>query len=61
MHGPSRIVIPCFNAKRWIAEAIESCLSKTYGPLEVIVIDVRRTAVWGGSRRSANACVGKPA
>jgi glycosyltransferase involved in cell wall biosynthesis len=33
------IVIPCFNAQRWISEAIESCLRQTYSPLEIIVID----------------------
>jgi glycosyltransferase involved in cell wall biosynthesis len=33
------IIIPCYNAERWIAEAIESALAQTYSPVEVIVID----------------------
>lgn len=33
------IIIPCFNAERWIAEAIESCLQQTYTSIEIIVID----------------------
>jgi glycosyltransferase involved in cell wall biosynthesis len=33
------IIIPCFNAKRWVAEAIQSSLGQTYQPIEVIVID----------------------
>src|SRR5215813_6146334 len=33
------ILIPCFNAERWIAQAIESGLAQTYEEKEVIVID----------------------
>ncbi len=33
------IVIPCYNAERWVAETLESCLAQTYRPLEIIVID----------------------
>lgn len=33
------VVIPCFNAQRWIGEAIQSCLDQTYRPIEVIVVD----------------------
>ncbi len=33
------IIIPCYNAERWIAEAIESCLKQTYPFVEVVVID----------------------
>ena len=33
------IIIPCFNACRWIGEAIESCLAQTYRPIEIIVVD----------------------
>ncbi len=33
------IIIPCYNAERWIREAIESCLRQTYLYTEVIVID----------------------
>lgn len=33
------IVIPCFNAQKWVAEAINSCLNQTYPNLEIIVID----------------------
>ncbi|MGD1909709.1 MAG: glycosyltransferase family 2 protein [Rivularia sp. (in: cyanobacteria)] len=33
------VIIPCFNAERWIAEAIDSCLEQTYPQIEIIVID----------------------
>lgn len=33
------VVIPCFNAERWVAQAIQSCLDQTYRPIEVIVVD----------------------
>jgi glycosyltransferase involved in cell wall biosynthesis len=33
------IIIPCYNAAPYVAEAIESALSQTYDPVEVIVID----------------------
>lgn len=33
------IIIPCYNAERWIGEAIDSALGQTYSPTEVIVID----------------------
>ena len=38
---PNRVsvVVPCFNAEPWIAEAINSCLSQTYPHVEVIVVD----------------------
>ena len=33
------ILIPCFNAERWIAQAIESALAQSWRPIEVIVVD----------------------
>jgi glycosyltransferase involved in cell wall biosynthesis len=33
------VIIPCFNAQKWVAHAIESCLSQTYSRIEIIVID----------------------
>jgi glycosyltransferase involved in cell wall biosynthesis len=33
------ILVPCFNAERWIAEAIESALAQTWPEKEVIVMD----------------------
>ena len=33
------ILIPCFNAERWIAQAIESALAQTWCDKEVIVVD----------------------
>jgi len=33
------IIIPCYNAERWVGEAIDSCLAQTYRPLEIIVVD----------------------
>lgn len=33
------ILIPCYNAERWVAEAIQSALDQTHEPKEVIVVD----------------------
>jgi glycosyltransferase involved in cell wall biosynthesis len=33
------IIIPCFNASRWLSEAINSCLQQTYPNIEIIVIN----------------------
>ena len=33
------ILIPCYNAERWIAQAIDSALQQTYLNKEVIVVD----------------------
>jgi glycosyltransferase involved in cell wall biosynthesis len=33
------VIIPCFNAEKWIAEAIDSCLNQTYSAVEVVVVD----------------------
>jgi glycosyltransferase involved in cell wall biosynthesis len=33
------VVIPAFNAERFLGEAIESVRAQTYGPLETIVVD----------------------
>jgi glycosyltransferase involved in cell wall biosynthesis len=33
------ILIPCYNAERWIAQAIESALAQTWSEKEVIVVD----------------------
>ncbi len=33
------ILIPCYNAERWIAQAIESALTQTWQEKEVIVVD----------------------
>ncbi|MBW4557396.1 MAG: glycosyltransferase [Trichormus sp. ATA11-4-KO1] len=33
------VIIPCFNAEKWLAEAIDSCLKQTYSSIEIIVID----------------------
>lgn len=33
------IIIPCFNAERWLREAIDSVLNQTYPTIEVIIID----------------------
>lgn len=37
--GLVSIVMPCFRGERWLTEAIESCLSQSYGRLELIVVD----------------------
>lgn len=33
------VIIPCFNAEQWVAEAIDSCLKQTYPNIEIIVVD----------------------
>jgi glycosyltransferase involved in cell wall biosynthesis len=33
------ILIPCYNAERWIAQAIESALAQTWPEKEIIVLD----------------------
>ena len=33
------MIIPCFNAEKWLREAIDSCLQQTYPNIEIIVID----------------------
>jgi glycosyltransferase involved in cell wall biosynthesis len=33
------IIIPCYNCKKWVQEAIESCLNQTYPNIEIIVVD----------------------
>lgn len=33
------VIIPCFNAEKWIRDAIESSLQQSYPLIEVIVID----------------------
>lgn len=42
MSSPSElisVVIPCYNAERYISDAIESALGQTYAHLEIIVVD----------------------
>jgi glycosyltransferase involved in cell wall biosynthesis len=33
------ILIPCYNAERWVAQAVESALAQTWHDKEVIVVD----------------------
>ena len=33
------VLIPCFNAERFVGAALESVLAQTYAPIEVIVVD----------------------
>lgn len=39
MHPKVSILIPCYNADRWVAQAIQSALDQTYLNKEVIVVD----------------------
>lgn len=39
MNPKVSILIPCYNAERWIAQSIESALNQTYPNKEVIVVD----------------------
>ncbi|MEE9166833.1 MAG: glycosyltransferase [Candidatus Neomarinimicrobiota bacterium] len=33
------VIIPCYNAEKWVGEAIQSCLEQAYRPIEIIIID----------------------
>ncbi len=33
------IIIPCYNAEKWIAETLESLLAQTYTNIEILVVD----------------------
>jgi Glycosyl transferase family 2 len=33
------ILIPCYNAERWISHAIQSALAQSYDPIEIVVVD----------------------
>ena len=39
MNALVSILIPCFNAERWIVQAIESVLAQTWIDKEIIVVD----------------------
>lgn len=39
MNALVSVIIPCYNAEKWIAQAIDSCLAQNYRPLEVIAVD----------------------
>jgi glycosyltransferase involved in cell wall biosynthesis len=33
------VCIPCFNAERWLRQAIDSALGQTWDAIEVIIVD----------------------
>jgi glycosyltransferase involved in cell wall biosynthesis len=33
------VIVPCFNAERWISETLDSVFTQTWQPIEVIVVD----------------------
>jgi len=33
------VIIPCFNAEKWLTEAIDSCLKQSYLKIEIIVVN----------------------
>src|SRR3954465_6548006 len=37
--GLVSIVIPCYNSARFLVETVESALSQTYTPAEIILVD----------------------
>jgi len=54
------ILIPCYNAERWVAQAIESALAQTWSEKEVIVVDDgRETAASRSSRVSVLGSSGR--
>jgi glycosyltransferase involved in cell wall biosynthesis len=53
MNGPLvSIIIPCFNAERWLGETLESIRAQDYRPIEVIISD-------GGSKDCTADIVGQ--
>ena len=42
------VLIPCFNAERYVGAALESVLAQTYAPIEVIVVDDSSTDASAG-------------
>jgi glycosyltransferase involved in cell wall biosynthesis len=47
-HISASVVIPCYNAEAWVAEAVDSCLKQTLSGIEIIVVDDGST---DGSRK----------
>jgi glycosyltransferase involved in cell wall biosynthesis len=39
MNTSVSVVIPCYNAERWVGQAVQSCIDQTHRPIEVIVVD----------------------
>ena len=33
------VLIPCFNAEKWICESIESCLRQSHKNIEILIVD----------------------
>ncbi|MGB3294822.1 MAG: glycosyltransferase [Phormidesmis sp.] len=33
------VIIPCFNAEKWLTESIDSCFNQTYRDIEIVVVD----------------------
>ena len=51
------IIIPCFNAERWLAQAIRSALEQTLPPAEVVVVDDGSTDSSAEAARSFGSLV----
>ena len=40
MHQPLvSILIPCYNAEKWLSETINSALEQTWKNIEIIIVD----------------------
>ena len=51
------IIIPAYNAERWLARAIHSCLNQTRHALEIIVVDDGSTDQTAQIARGFGGCV----
>ena len=37
------IILPCYNAEKWVKEAVDSAINQTYENIEVIAVDNEST------------------
>lgn len=58
MRGPSvSVVVPAYQARRWVAEAVASAVGQSHPPLEVLVVDDGSTDGTGDAAAAVGASV----